>query len=109
MKAKIVFPIISTALAVVLGSASGAHAADAKVYPGNACQAQLGSRAGDLFRSTVFLRNESALYLNVTCPIVRDRTENLDGVESADVRVQRPLDGAAYMLFAELECPGRIT
>jgi hypothetical protein len=88
MKAKIVF--LSTALAVVLAAASGAYAADTKVYPGNACQAQLGDRAGDLFRSTVFLRNASALGLNVVCPIVRDNTPNLDGIESADVRVQSP-------------------
>jgi hypothetical protein len=81
---------LSMALAVVLAAASGAHAAT-KVYTGNACQAQLGDRAGDLFRSTLDVRvNEGAPGLNVTCPIVRDNTENLDGIERADVRVQSP-------------------
>lgn len=88
MKAKIVF--LSTALAVVLAAASGAHA-DTKVYTGNACQAQLGDRAGDLFRSTLDVRiNVGAPGLNVVCPIVRHNTENLDGIERADVRVQSP-------------------
>src|SRR5215218_8883561 len=88
MKAKIVF--LSTALAVVLAAASGAHA-DTKVYTGNACQAQQGNQAGDLFRSTLDVRViEGSPGLNVTCPIVRNNTENLDGIESADVRVQSP-------------------
>ena len=88
MKATSVF--LSTALAVVLTAASGAHA-DTKVYTGNACQAQLGDRAGDLFRSTLDVRvNEGAPGLNVVCPIVRHNTENLNGIERADVRVQSP-------------------
>src|SRR5687768_14033430 len=81
---------LSTALAVVLAAASGAHA-DTKVYNGNACQAQQGEQAVNLFRSTVDVRvNPGSPGLNVTCPIVRDNTENLDGIESADVRVQSP-------------------
>jgi len=88
MKATSVF--LSTALAVVLAAASGAHA-DTKIYNGNACQAQAGDRAGELFRSTVDVRVvPGSPGLNVTCPIVRDNTENLDGIESADVRVQSP-------------------
>ena len=46
MKATSVF--LSTALAVVLAAASGAHA-DTKVYNGNACQAQQGDQAVNLF------------------------------------------------------------
>jgi hypothetical protein len=88
MKATSVF--LSTALAVVLAAASGAHA-DTKVYNGNACQAQQGEQAVNLFRSTVDVRVvPGSPGLNVTCPIVRDNTENLDGIESADVRVQSP-------------------
>ena len=88
MKATSVF--LSTALAVVLAAASGAHA-DTKIYNGNACQAQQGEQAVNLFRSTVDVRvNPGSPGLNVTCPIVRDNTENLDGIESADVRVQSP-------------------
>jgi hypothetical protein len=88
MKATSVF--LSTALAVVLAAASGAHA-DTKIYNGNACQAQQGEQAVNLFRSTVDVRVvPGSPGLNVTCPIVRDNTENLDGIESADVRVQSP-------------------
>jgi hypothetical protein len=88
MKAKIVF--LSMALAVVLAAASGAHAATT-VYTGNACQAHLGDRAGELFRSTLDVRvNDGAPGQNVVCPIVRHNTENLDGIERADVRVQSP-------------------
>jgi hypothetical protein len=81
---------LSTAVAVVLAAAAGAHAAT-KVYTGNACQAQQGDRAGDLFRSTLDVRvTDGAPGLNVTCPIVRHNTENLDGIARADVRVQSP-------------------
>lgn len=86
MKAKSV--ILSTALAVALAAASAAHAADAKVYPGNACQEFFGDHAGDLFRTVAFLRNESAQDTIVICPIVRDNIGNLNGVVGADVRVQ---------------------
>jgi hypothetical protein len=88
MKATSVF--LSTALAVVLAAASGAHA-DTKIYNGNACQAQQGEQAVNLFRSTVDVRVvPGSPGLNVTYHIGRDNTENLDGIESADVRVQSP-------------------
>ena len=89
MEAKIVF--LSTALAVVLVAASGAHAEDTKVYSGDACQTFFGDQAGDLFRNPQSLHNQSDEYRLVICPIVRDNTENLNGVESAEIRVQSPL------------------
>jgi hypothetical protein len=105
MKAKSVF--LSTALAVVLAAASGAHA-DTKVYPGNGCQAQLGSQAGNLFRSTVSLINDSDVGMNVVCPIVRDNTANLDGIESADVRVQSPTTEELICYLQSLSTLGQI-
>lgn len=86
MNAKIVF--LSTALAVALASASAAHAADAKVYPSDACQALDGREDGALTHYASVLRNESTSSKNVTCPIVRDNIGNTNGVVDADVRVQ---------------------
>ena len=63
---------------------------DEKVMPGSACQATIGSQAGELNHYAPYLKNFADSAVSVTCPIVRDNTTNLTGTWSAAVTGYNP-------------------
>ena len=84
MKPANVFIQLFTA-AVFLSSAS-AMAADRKTYSGSMCQPNQPSNQITYLNGSAF--NTSTSRISVTCPIVRDNTQNTDGTRSASVIVQ---------------------
>ncbi|MGH8490937.1 MAG: hypothetical protein ACREXS_19250 [Gammaproteobacteria bacterium] len=98
MKAKTV--VLSTALAGALAAASAVHALDAKVFPGNGCQAAVGSQAADFINRDDAIVNLGGGNRLVVCPILRDNDANLKGVKSVGVRVVNP-NGAILNCFLQ--------
>src|SRR5512144_438140 len=84
MKPANVFIQLFTA-AVFLSSGS-AMAADRKTYSGSMCQPNQPSNQILYTNGSAFNRSTSPI--GVTCPIVRDNTQNTDGTRSAFVVVQ---------------------
>lgn len=65
-------------------------AGDAKVYPGGMCHADVLSSDPFIAQRGIgaFNLDESKQRRSVSCPIVRDNTQNTNGLESLVVRVQ---------------------
>jgi hypothetical protein len=87
------------AISALLGSSKHAHAEEAAstvVYPGAGCQATNGLDAAKLFHQPTGIFNFSAHAdsFDITCPIVRFRSESLNGLRVL-VHVRRTAPGLA--------------
>ena len=73
---------------------------DNKTMPGNACQTMYGSQAGVINHYAAFLHNTANGYVRVTCPIVRDNTNNSNGTWSVNVYGFNPGGNYACSLYS---------
>ena len=76
-----------------------------RCFPGDGCQAVVGSEAAD-FNNSGAIVNASAQTEAVVCPIVRDNHTNLNGVKGVGVRVRSPNATKLTCVLASLTALG---
>ncbi len=72
---------------------------DEKIYAGKQCRPVDGKLWGDFTSGLAIFKNNSSSTREVTCPVVRDSSERLDGIKLFAVEVFNPIYGKRLTCF----------